>query len=1126
MRKLSPLFFGLAGLALALATPLAAVDPDLLAGLKARSIGPAAMSGRIADIASTPENPGLVYVGAATGGVWKSVNGGLNWEPVFDDQPVAAIGAVALAPGNPEVVWVGTGEGNPRNSVSVGNGIYRSLDGGRTWKHLGLEKTERIHRIVLDPRDPKVAYAAALGQAWGENPERGVFKTEDGGKTWKRVLFVDERTGAADLVMDPSNPNKLFAAMWDYRRWPWNFRSGGPGSGLFVTYDGGETWKRLTEDDGLPKGTLGRIGVAIAPSNPAIVYALVEAAESALARSEDGGRTWKLVNTEPDVNPRPFYYADLRVDPADPNRVYRLASRLDVSTDAGKTFSTLAPFRAVHPDHHALWVNPADPDHLINGNDGGVSISRDRGRTWAFVGNLPVPQFYHVRVDNDVPYNVYGGLQDNGSWRGPSTAWETSGIRNHHWQEVQFGDGFDTVPDPADSMRGWAMSQEGYLVRYDLKTGERKDVRPAPSAGAAGAAGAEGAELRFNWNAGIAIDPFEPGTIYYGSQFVHKSTDRGDTWQTISPDLTTNRAEWQKQRASGGLTLDVTGAENFTTIISIAPSPVARGVLWVGTDDGRLHVSRDGGANWASVEGNVRGVPANTWIPHVTPSPHDAGTAFAVFDDHRRSNWTPYVQKTTDYGKTWTSLATQDLRGYALSIVQDPVDPDLLFLGTEFGLWVSLDGGKDWMKWKHGVPTVSVMDLVIHPREHDLVIATHGRGLYIIDDIRPLRGVSTDTQKKALHLFEISDARQFRSRQTGGARFAGNGEFVGENRPSGALIHFSLNAPGLPHPDTERERGRKEAERAAKAGPAPTPEEAKKPTAQELEAAERTSEGKVAPKPAPEEEEEEGGRGRRGRGPQAEIQILDESGTVIRTFKPPVKQGLNRVAWDLRRDAFKRAPTTEPQEESPWREGRGPEVMPGTYRVRVKYAGEQAEGTVRVLPDPRVQPNEAGRRANYDAQMRAGALNDALVAAVERVVDTRADVERVAAALRKRQEAEKTVEKDQAPAGLREALASARKLRQGLDALENRLRQPENPRGILPETDVESKLNYAAGSISSSWDAPTPAQLTYLANAEKLLRQVLADVNQFFATDVAAFRAKARELGVQLLPEVQPLEVK
>ncbi|HJX26887.1 MAG TPA: hypothetical protein VJ885_03165, partial [Thermoanaerobaculia bacterium] len=797
------------GLALLASAASAAVDPSLLAGMKARSVGPAAMSGRIAAIDASVKDPDLIWVGAATGGVWKSTNGGLSWEPVFDDQPWAAIGAVAIDQNNPDVVWVGTGEGNPRNSVSVGGGIYRTLDGGRTWKLLGLEKTERIHRVILHPSDPRTAWAGAMGQVWGENPERGVFKTDDGGRSWRKVLYVDERTGAADLVADPSNPNKMIAAMWDYRRWPWFFRSGGPGSGLFITHDGGESWTRLTEEDGLPKGHLGRCGVAFAPSDPRIVYALVEAEKNALLRSDDGGRTWKTVNSDNDVSPRPFYYADIRVDPADPNRIYRLGGSLDVSTDGGKTFSTLAGFGAVHPDHHAMWINPNDPTHLWEGNDGGIAVSRDRGASWSFVGNLPVGQFYHVRVDMERPYNLYGGMQDNGSWKGPNTAWEQGGIRNHHWSEVGFGDGFDTAPDPRDAMRGYAMSQEGFLMRWDLRTGERKDIRPAPPEGED--------DLRFNWNAALAIDPFEPDTIYYGSQYVHKSTDRGDSWTLISGDLTTDKAEWQQQSRTGGLTLDVTGAENFTTIIALAPSPLERGVLWAGTDDGRLHVTRDGGKTWTSVEKNLRGVPENTWIPHVEPSRHDAGTAFVVLDNHRRSDQAVYVYKTTDYGRTWTSLATRDLRGYALSIVQDPVDRDLLFLGTELGLYASLDGGRGWMRWTHGVPTVSVMDMVIHPREHDLVLGTHGRAFYVLDDIRPLRDLTEEVQKKPLHLFQIPDAQQYRVAQGVGERFPGSDEYRGESRPYGALLTFSLNAPGLPHPVEEKERERKERERAATA---------------------------------------------------------------------------------------------------------------------------------------------------------------------------------------------------------------------------------------------------------------------------------------------------------------------
>lgn len=1098
----------LASLALAAAPLRAAVDPDLLAGLKARSIGPATMSGRIAAIESSTANRDLVFVGTATGGLWRSVNGGLTFEPVFDDQPVASIGAVALDPSNPDAVWVGTGEGNPRNSVSVGNGLYKSLDGGRTWQHLGLEKTERIHRVIVHPRDSRVAWVAAMGQAWGENPERGVFKTVDGGKTWRKVLYVDERTGCADLVVDPSNPNKLFAAMWDYRRWPWFFRSGGPGSGLFVSHDGGESWKRLTEEDGLPKGDLGRIGIGIAASDPRIVYALVEAQKNALLRSDDGGRTWRTVNSEGGVSPRPFYYADLRVDPQDPNRIYRLASGLHVSTDGGKTFETLAAFREVHPDHHAMWIDPENPRHILEGNDGGVYESRDRGASWRYIANLPVPQFYHVRYDLAVPYNVYGGLQDNGSWKGPSDVWENGGIRNHHWQEVGFGDGFDTVPDPRDPMTGFAMSQEGFIIRYDLRTGQRKDVRPAPRTGES--------DLRFNWNAGIAIDPFAPDTLYFGSQFVHKTTDRGETWTVISPDLTTNNPEWQKQAETGGLTPDATGAENFTTLIALAPSPVERGMLWAGSDDGRLHVTRDGGKTWTSVEKNIRGVPENTWIPHIHPSSHDAGTAFVVFDNHRRSDWTPYVAKTTDFGKTWTSLAAKNLNGYALSIVQDPVDPDLLFLGTEFGLWVSQDGGKSWMKHRHGVPTVSVMDLAIHPREHDLIVATHGRGLFILDDIRPLRSLSEATQKEAIHLFEVPNAVQHQVAQTGSSRFAGAGEFRGETRPYGAVLTYSLNMPGLPHPDEEKERERKEKERAEKAGKPAAPEAASKTLVSD----------------EPPEETEEARPGRRGakKGPEAKIEILDEAGKVIRTFQAPATHGVNRAVWNLRRDPYRRIPRRNP---NPFFEPMGPEVLPGTYRVRVSFKDQKSsEQTVRVVPDPRATPAAEARAANFAALERAGRVQEALADAVERINQTRADIDAVTAKLRAREEKDKKEggEKkegvaEQPPSPAAGLTKSGRELRKKLDEIEKRFWAPEGTQGILPDTHAEARLNYALRAIGSSWDAPTPAQLAYLEQAETESRKVLDDFNKLFAADVAAYRAKVRELDVQLLREEAPISI-
>ncbi len=1070
-------------LVVCLGVPLGAdVDPDLLAGLGARSIGPAAMSGRVAAVEAVAADPKIVYVGAATGGVWKSSDGGVSWKPIFDDQPVAAIGAIAVFQASPDVVWVGTGEGNPRNSASVGNGVYRSLDGGVTWSHLGLADSERIHRIVLHPSDPDVAWVAALGKTWGEHTERGVFKTIDGGKTWRKVLFVDERTGAADLVADPRNPQKLFAAMWQHRRWPWFFQSGGPGSGVHVSHDGGETWKRLTPEDGLPEGELGRVGLAIAPSDPQIVYALVEVEgeENVFLRSQDGGRTFKQQATtkRQEIGNRPFYYADLRVDPVDPQRVYSLWSIVTVSDDGGKTWQTLVPFGEVHPDHHALWINPRDPHHLINGNDGGVYVSRDRGHTWTFVRNLPFAQFYHVRVDDEHPYNVYGGLQDNGSWKGPSAVWENGGIRDHHWSEVLFGDGFDTVPDPRDSTWGYAMSQEGYLARWSLRTGEQKLIRPAPRR-----EGASGSwdDLRFNWNAAIAIDPFDPDTIYYGSQYVHRSRDRGETWEIVSPDLTTDRPEWQRQAQSGGLTLDVSGAENFTTVIALAPSPLAKGVLWAGTDDGRLHLTRDGGAKWASVEANFRGVPANTWIPHVEPSRFDPAEAFVVLDDHRRANWTPYVLRTRDYGKTWESLATKDLRGYCLTIVQDPVDRDLLFLGTEFGLWFSIDGGKRWLPFRHGVPTVSVMDLAIQAREKALVVATHGRGLYVIDDLQPLRDLTASTLDAPLHLFQISTAQQYRVRQSGASRFPGDGEFRGANLPYGARIFFSLDREGLPHPDDKKERLRKEAERRRK-------------------------------KPADADKADD-------EVPKVEIRVADAAGKTIRTLRQAGKLGVNRVIWDLAADAFKQPPEDETDESDDEGddEPTGPEVPPGTYTVTVSLGELSQSGTIEVKADPRFEIAPEARQARWAVEQRLGAVQNVAVTAIERLRDLAGDLARV--------RAKRSLGKQKHEIEADALIDAAEELETAAKKVERRFQVPPDAKGIEPDDAVLSHVGRASYFLSSSWEAPSPTELGYLERAEAELAAALPELEGFFRAEVTAFRLELDKAEIRLLPAPAPLEV-
>ncbi len=1063
------LFAAVAVAVMASSSP-AQIDPDLLAGMKARSIGPATMSGRIAAIDVVESDPNVIYVGSATGGLWKSTSGGLTWESIFDDQPVASIGAVAIFQRSPDIVWVGTGEANPRNSVSAGNGVYRSMDGGMTWTHLGFRESGSISRILLDPLDPDAAYVAVLGRIWGEGEERGVFKTTDGGKSWSRILFVDGRTGAADLVIDPGNPLKLFAAMWDFRRWPWFFRSGGPGSGIYVTHDGGGSWKRLCHHDGLPEGDLGRIGLAIAPSEPSIVYALVESEEIAIYRSEDGGERWSLAGKDRQVGNRPFYYADIRVDPADPNRVYSLWSIVSVSIDGARTFEPLTSFGGVHPDHHALWIDPGDPEHLINGNDGGIYISRDRGENWWFARNLPLGQFYHIRVDMDVPYNVYGGMQDNGSWKGPSAVWKIGGIRNFHWQELYYGDGFDTMPDPEDSMKVVAMMQEGYLARCDLRTGESRSIRPAPPGDV---------ELRFNWNAALAQDPFDPGTIYYGSQFVHRSLDRGTTWSVISPDLTTNNSEWQRQDESGGLTLDVTGAENYTSLLAIAPSPLQKGLIWVGSDDGRLHVTRDGGESWVSLEKNLPGVPANTWIPQIRPSRFDPGEAFVVLDDHRRSNWTPYVYRTADFGATWTSLTTDDLFGYCLAIEQDPVKRDLLYLGTEFGLYISLNGGRSWFKWKHGLPTVSVMDLVVHPREHDLVLGTHGRSAFILDDVRPLRELSDSLVEKKIHLFTLPPAQQYRSNRAAGTRNAGTNEFRGENRPYGALITFWIDAPELPHPDRKKERER--ARPAEDVGGKEDKESAKE-----------------------------------GKGPQVAIDIVDQDGETIRSFEEKVRRGVNRVVWDLRRKAFKEFPKSK---EEWWRDRGGPEVLPGTYTVKVKYGELQAQGEVTVLADPRSDLTMEERKSVFDFIMRAGCLQETMADAVERIHKTRDDVDAVLARLEK----DEADGEEEGPA--KALIEAAGELKKSLDEKEKLFRHIGKKQDIPPQRNVRRKLGYPMRAAASSWNRPTAAVLRYMEQGEAALRAALDELNAFFEKEVSDFRKKVREAGVELLPEVAPLKM-
>jgi photosystem II stability/assembly factor-like uncharacterized protein len=757
------------------------IDSATFGGLKARSIGPALMSGRVAAIDAVPEDPLTIYVGAASGGVWKSRDGGLAWKAVFDDHP-QSIGAIAIDPSAHDTVWVGTGEAWTRNSVSVGKGVYKTTDGGDSWQAMGLEPTERIVRILVDPTDGDRVFVCATGQLWSANEERGVYRTDDGGENWELVLAVDADTGCSDLAMDPQTPDVLYAGMWQFRRYPDFFESGGPGSGLYKSTDGGDSWNELT--NGLPEGTKGRIAVAVAPSRPNRVYSVVEGEdETALYRSDDLGNSWENVNNSLAVRTRPFYFAYLVVDPDDFNRVYKPGFYLGLSTDGGKSFSSILSGGfggGVHSDHHALWINPTNPHELILGTDGGVYMSYDRGSHFRMVRALPLSQFYEVSYDMDWPYNVYGGLQDNGSWKGPSRG--LGGVQNRHWEMMGGGDGFHTYRDPHDPNIVYAEFQGGNLLRYHLATNETKQIYPLPAEGES--------DYRFNWNTALHLSPNTPGTIYYGGQYLFRSADRGESWEKISPDLTTNDPQRQRQLQSGGLTIDNSTAENNTTIYSISESRLDGNVIWVGTDDGLVQLTRDGGETWTNVTANIPDLPAGLWVSHVEASPHDKGTAHVTVDGHRSGDMATYVYRTTDFGATWSPIG-EGIDGFAHVIVQDPVNPELLYVGTEFGLFLSLDSGGQWARFDGGIPQVPVRDIDIHPREHDLIVGTHGRGIYILDDLSPLRALTTEVLDSKLALLPARDSVMVIGQ--GMRWFGGHDEFVGANPPEAASIFFYQN---------------------------------------------------------------------------------------------------------------------------------------------------------------------------------------------------------------------------------------------------------------------------------------------------------------------------------------------
>ncbi|MGE0041050.1 MAG: WD40/YVTN/BNR-like repeat-containing protein [Vicinamibacterales bacterium] len=937
----------IASLLLALALTAAPAQFDTI---PARNVGPAIMGGRVETIAAVESDPDVIYIGAATGGVWKTENGGTTWAPVFDDKGTTSIGAIAVSRSNPAVVWVGTGESNNRQSSSWGNGVWKSTDAGATWQHMGLADSRHVGGIAIDPRDPDVVYVAALGHLWGPNAERGLFKTTDGGRTWTNTKFIDEDTGFTDVVMDPSNPRVLYAAAYQRRRTAWGFSGGGPGSGLYKTTDGARTWTRL--GGGLPAGDLGKIGIDVFRKNPAIVYATVEhKSAGGVYRSADRGRTWTKVNS---LNPRPMYFSHIRVDPSNDQRVYLLAAPLYVSDDGGRTFRSDGA-RNVHVDHHALWIDPRDPAHLVLGNDGGVFMSRDAALTWQRVNNIPLGQFYTVGADMGRPYRLYGGLQDNGVWAGPSATWNRVGPLDDDWIQVAGGDGMSVAPDPLDPGTAYVSTQNGRAMRFDTASGERRGIRPyepdpnedadPPEAGQPELPDA----TRFYWTSPLAVSTHNPRTLYIAGNRLWRSLDRGEHWRPVSPDLTRqidrNTLPIMGRVPDGDTLSKHDGVDAYGTATAFAESPIDPGLLVVGTDDGNVQLSTDGGVSWTEISGRFAGIRERTPVSHVALSAHDPARMFVAFDGHQLDDLAPHLFRSDDGGATWRAV-TSGLDSVVRTMIEDPRNPELLFAGLENGLWASADGGTSWSKVGGGLPDVPVYDLRIHPRDRDLIVGTHGRSIYIVP-IAALEALTTEVAASAAHLFTPARATAFNYLEH--RDFLAQATYVGANPPYGAAIDYWLR-------------------------------------------------------------EAAGG---------ARLVIAGRDGTVVREIDAPAGAGLHRVVWDLRYEAPPAPPRADPpagvvpgdprpaestkarvpgdfggggdptggEAGEPRRAPEGPEVLPGEYVVTLRAAGVEQRARLVVSGDPRVAVSDESRQARFDLLFRLYDLQKQVYPVQQEVAD-------------------------------------------------------------------------------------------------------------------------------------------
>jgi len=1057
------------------------VGADSLNNVKFRNLGPSVGGGRVAAVVGVPGDRNTYYVGAAAGGVWKTTDGGDSWEAVFKDQPTASIGALALAPSNPNVVWVGTGEGNPRNDVVDGRGVFMSPDAGKSWQFMGLGDVGQISRIVIDPADPDVVFVAALGHVWAPNAERGVFRTADGGKTWHKVLFVNDTTGVSDLVMVPGNPRLLFAAMWQFVRHPWELVSGGAASGMYRSKDGGLTWERLK--DGLPTGLLGRIAVAVGPTNPSHVYALIETTQGMLWDSKDQGDHWSKVSDFHGLSARPFYFSLLHVSPVDDRKLFFSSYLLLRSDDGGKTTTPID--RGVHVDHHALWIDPQNPDRMIQGNDGGAYVTESGAKNWRYLNNLPIEQFYMVAADNNTPYMLCGGLQDNNAWCGPSSSVGggagpgAGGLNGSEWFTVTGGDGEYAVPAPSDSSILYVDSQNGNITRVDLKTGLTRSIRPYLST--VNEMKPANLKYRFNWTSPITVSARDANTAYIGANVVFKTTDGGERWTALSPDLTRN--DKAKQVTSGGpIEYDISGAETYNTIITVNLAPTDSSVIWVGTDDGLVQVTRDGGKTWSDVSGRFPGLAkdAEGRVYQIGISPFDAGTAYLSVDRHQLDDRRAYVYKTADYGKTWTDIGKGLPQDEPVHVVRE--NPNLrgfLVLGSDAALWYSRDGGGSWKSLKADFPTAPVYDVQFVKRSHDLVVATHGRGLFVLDNITALEELTPEVAAADLHVFSTLPAQiRVRPRRAGSAPT----RFTTPSAPTGAAIDYYLK--------TALDTG-------------------------------TSGSG----------EQRRGERSRRGR---VIVTVTDARGdTVMVDSSGPGKQGVNRYVWALRyagpvRLSFER-PAGAEEEENPFRSVVGPRAVPGSYRVAVTAGGRTETTAVRVEPDP-VLGGDPGR---FAAQLHAGlewrnALS-ALNAMLNRIVSLETQIQNTQQALRDNGGGGGG-EGDTAAVGpvLRQARDLGRKLKELKDSLYNSDVQREAGQDDIHYLnrfhDRLQALGFGLGLAYAQ--PPSDVVAARFKELRTTLDDYLAKFNELVRSDVALFNKTAQERRAPVLVAGEPIEVK